>query len=197
MSGGGRGLSVTPCRSQGARTAWLDKPVLIRAGSGHLIRGFWVTHLVMCIKKREIFQWACTKGINSVSTKVVCEFLGQVFPKSNFSLASPSSVQHFTSKLRAKWNAAGRSEQRFLSQNRQWLDGELCLPGQDCLTRPTGARSEPSFSELSRVSKLRKTQDLRQQPWEQLTFAAASAAYSNGHRAVPWSSLACRRRVRG
>ena len=138
---------------------------------------------MMCITKREIYEFAKQCGVLKVQSEQVEEFvIKKLFDDDSGDDCDTSIVRNVVIHLKQRWARANRWEKKFLEKNCEWLAGTICLSDPCRRPSPKGRPSLP-FAEKSRRSKLRVTEELReQQGSSELLFAATSAMHQEGRR---------------
>ena len=139
----------------------------------------------MCVSKHTILELVLHHpSVSGVRTEdILASVAGTLNLKTEISSRDVEALGTLLSKLKAKWQSAHRSKKRFIKQNQKWLDIEFCLREPVCRPASQSSRTPRRplpFEDMSRRSKLRATKDLRQQPSEELAFAAASAMRREG-----------------
>ena len=138
-------------------------------------------------------EWALGVGFARVTTQLALEFLylELAVPKLE---AATHDVARLITKFKARWIAVGRRKDRFVQQYAEWLVADFCFPDPICRPRDEEEPAQGSFRDLSRRSKLRATEGLRQNSSHELSFAAASAFYRKvaGQWRGPWRHSAHR-----
>ena len=138
---------------------------------------------MMCITKREIYEFAKQCGVLKVQSEQVEEFvIKKLFDDDSGDACDTSIVRNVVIHLKQRWARANRWEKKFLEKNCEWLAGTICL-SDPCRRPPPKGRPSLPFAEKSRRSKLRVTEELReQQGSSKLLFAATSAMHQEGRR---------------
>ena len=139
----------------------------------------------MCIQKYNILVFVPShSSVAEIKLKDIESFIAQTVYK-KISDADHKALQKFLSNLRTRWTTARRIKAKFIEQNQSWLDGNFCLSepvcSQSSATCNKGRRSLP-FEEMSHRSKLRVTEELRQETPQALAFATASNLRNDGYR---------------
>ena len=143
----------------------------------------------MCIDYRAIVDFVLShpEGVRQVSVECLADNIVDSF-NVELTAADIRTLGRVLGKLKAKWADASRNKKRFLSNNQGWVELTFCLSEAVCRpssadgTKNKGRRSLP-FPEMSHRSKLRATEDLRQDTSSRaLLFAAVSNLRKDGRR---------------
>lgn len=94
----------------------------------------------MCIAKFEILDWGTQRGIGTLEKEDFMAFCSEKWPGINVDEQYASS---FISNFKKRWGKAHRRRDRFVADNAQWLQTDLCLPGQPCQLPAPAEPSEP------------------------------------------------------
>ena len=129
----------------------------------------------MCLERSAIFELGLQVGISNLSAGDALQYLQTTYDQ----VVPRRAIVKLVAMLRDRGDASHRRKDRFVARNRAWLKSTLCLSQPIC-NRTRGGRPRVPFSEMSRSSKLRATNELRRQSSRELVFAAASATYKEG-----------------
>ena len=138
------------------------------------------------MSRRSFFEFLQENGeVAKATNKQVFAYLDSCGVDLANSEDADKQVHAFTSRIRAKWQKAGRHVARFLSENRSWLDGDIinARTTQSVSTsqRPRGRPKIP-FRKMGERAKRLGSDALIQHTPERLIHAAKRRARSEGRK---------------
>ena len=140
---------------------------------------------MMCLTKYDVFLFVVSHS--SVSAVELTSIYSFVAEKTGTKLSTfdKEILRKLLINIRKRWAKVYRVQERFVQDNNSWLHESLCLtqPIWHSLSGSSvrGRRPLP-FEDKSHRSKLRATEDLRQESPRVLAFAAASSLQKGGRR---------------
>lgn len=149
------------------------------------------------ISKMELFEEWLAHGKDERNVRIF-EFLSTKFHFRDVTEDSEREIKmklaSYSSKIAAKWVAAGKSKERFLAKNKRWLEAEdIKFHVRTTVPRPStsfqvatpAGRPRKDFEEASFKTKKRRVEDLvRSRSVGELMTAAEVAVRSTGNRNI-------------
>lgn len=102
-----------------------------------------------------------------------CLFSNLKFSSEGLHQQYNEKIRRFSRTLIKKWNDSSRTKERFLQDNKQWLDTKFLTNDEECNNLvPARGPSLQDFETLSDRQKRRRTHYLSEYPEEHISFVA-------------------------
>jgi hypothetical protein len=135
---------------------------------------------VRLMTRKQLFIIMQQQNANKITEKLKCleKYLLQLDNFSDeYAIKIKHDFSHFKSEMKRRWTNGLRKEEKFMMENKNWLEGTFTIPRE--MNR--SGRPSKSFGESSQRSKRRKTEELRKHTeLDVLTYVTRSKLGESG-----------------